>query len=169
MHTQTHANTYTNNIIIICVCVLFFFSDNGSQKVPLFRGAFVSEITLWQPISYDLYSSSVALAADAKPDIRLLNRFPCLSRPSGYIDILTQAASHYQTVGNILLNSPDGARVRVIELRHNRDPYPIIYDIFQIWLSSDETASWRKLVLCFRDAADELSTVAKDIENTLVH
>ena len=116
-----------------------------------------------------LYSSFLVLAADARPDIRLLHRFPCSSRPSGYINILTQAASHYQMVGNILLNSSDGATVRMIELHHNKDPQRIIYDIFQIWLTQDPKASWRILVQCLRDAAEELNTVAKDIEDNLIH
>ena len=67
-------------------------------------------------------------------------------------------------LGNILLNSPDGTAVKIIELKH-RDPYDIVYDIFQKWLTSDATATWKKLVQCLRDV--KLNTLAKDIEDCL--
>ena len=92
----------------------------------------------------------------------LLNKFPC---PSGGINILTKAASRYRMLGTILLNSPDGTEVQIIEQRHGKDPYNTTYDIFQKWLTSDEEASWKKLVQCLRDV--ELNVVAKDIEDYL--
>ena len=68
-------------------------------------------------------------------------------------------------LGNILLNSPDGAAVQIIEMRHRGDPYDIVYDIFQKWLTRDVTATWKKLVQCLRDV--KLNTLAKDIEDHL--
>lgn len=70
-------------------------------------------------------------------------------------------------VGNILLNCPDGVTVQKIELQH-KNPEHIIYVIFQKWLATDPRASWRKLVQCLGDAAEELNAVAKNIEDNLM-
>lgn len=66
--------------------------------------------------------------------------------------------------GTILLNSPDGTAVQAIE-QNGKTRLDITYDIFQIWLTSDEKASWNKLVECLR--AVDLNTVAQGIESSL--
>ena len=40
-----------------------------------------------------------------------------------------------------------------------------LFDIFQKWLTSDVTATWKKLVQCLRDV--DLHPLAKDIEDSL--
>ena len=70
-------------------------------------------------------------------------------------------------LGNILLNSHDGAQVKALEILHKYNPEHIIYDIFQKWLCTDEKATWRKLVQSLRGASTELNTLAKDIEDCL--
>ena len=83
---------------------------------------------------------------------------------AGSINIIVEAASKYRTLGNNLLNSPNGTTVQTIELKH-KDPSDIVYDIFQRWLSRDVTATWKKLVQCLKDTS--LNTLAKDIEDCL--
>ena len=70
-------------------------------------------------------------------------------------------------LGNILLNSDDGAQVQALELQYKSNPEHIIYDIFRKWLCTDKEATWRKLVQSLRDASIEFNTLAKDIEDCL--
>ena len=68
-------------------------------------------------------------------------------------------------LGNLLLNSQDGAEVKILEQKHNHDPYDIVYHIFQKWRTTDETPTWKKLVQCLRYA--NLDQLAKNIEGSL--
>lgn len=77
---------------------------------------------------------------------------------------MTKVAPHYKKVGNILLNSPDGAEIEIIKVEH-KDPHDIVYTIFQKWLTSDATASWKKLVQCLEDV--RLNALAKEIKDCL--
>ena len=94
----------------------------------------------------------------------ILNTFP---HPRGNINILVSAQCHHRMLGNILLNSQDGAQVKALEIQHKMNLEYIIYDIFQKWLGLDKEATWRKLVHSLRHASTELNTLAKDIEDCL--
>ena len=111
-------------------------------------------------ISVVIQSQSLPVAND-EPDIRILAKFPC---SSGDINIIEEATSKYRTLGNILLNSPNGTAVQRFEQMHS-DPCDIVHDIFRAWLTRDETATWKKLVQCLRHA--ELNPLAKKIEDRL--
>ena len=70
-------------------------------------------------------------------------------------------------LGNILLNSHDGAQVQALEIKYKSNPEHIIYDIFQKWLCTDKEATWRKLVYSLKHASIEFNTLAKNIEDCL--
>lgn len=69
-------------------------------------------------------------------------------------------------LGNALLNSPRGERVREIQ-SHNRQGSnrAVLYDIFQTWLTEDDQATWEKLVQHLYNA--NLTNLAEAIETRL--
>ena len=81
---------------------------------------------------------------------------------------MQEVAPHYQELGNILLNSPNGNRVKIIEITvsHQGKPEKFIYDIFQNWINEDTSATWGKLVQCLKDI--NLHSLAFEIESCLV-
>ena len=87
---------------------------------------------------------------------RILEKFP---HPSGDINIMQEVVPRYQQLGNILLQSPNGARVLGIERSKPHNVNDVVYEIFRQWLEEDADATWNKLVQCLKDA--NLSSLAK--------
>lgn len=55
--------------------------------------------------------------------------------------------------------------MKTFEQQHSNNPYCILYDIFQEWLTADEEVSWKKLVKGLKDV--RLVSLATDIEKHL--
>ena len=72
----------------------------------------------------------------------------------------------YKQLGNILLQSPNGARVLGIEKSKHHDTKDIVYEIFRQWIVEDADATWSKLVQCLKEAS--LSPLAQEINSCLV-
>ena len=67
-------------------------------------------------------------------------------------------------IGKVLLKSPQGERVREIQVLHeNGGRVAILRDIFQTWLMEDEEATWEKLVTHLISAG--LSPLAQAIQS----
>ena len=69
-------------------------------------------------------------------------------------------------LGNVLLKSPQGERVREIQ-SHNRQgsSRAVLYDIFQTWLTEEDNATWDKLVQHLYKV--NLTSLAERIEGRL--
>ena len=87
--------------------------------------------------------------------------------PAGTINIMQRVGTNYQPLlGNVLLKSRDGQRVKTIEMSKNNDVERVVYDIFQKWLTEDEECTWGALVAHLKQA--KLATLARDIESALI-
>ena len=106
----------------------------------------------------------VCLSLGDRVDVVALQRF---STPSQTVNILQRVGSNYKPMlGNILLRSHNGGRVRSCEMTHHGDVDQVVYDIFQKWCTEDDTCTWGQLVLHLRAA--NLNPLANDIDSVLI-
>ena len=100
-----------------------------------------------------------------KVNITGLFKFP--TPVAGSINILQRVGPDYKPLlGNILLRSEDGQRIRALEMTHANNVDTVVYDMFQKWISEDENPTWGALVLHLQHAS--LRTLARDIESVLI-
>lgn len=69
-------------------------------------------------------------------------------------------------LGNILLKSYDGQRLKSIEMTHHGDVEQVVYDIFQKWCTEEGDCSWEKLIQILKDS--DLNTLATNIDESLL-
>ena len=69
-------------------------------------------------------------------------------------------------LGNILLKSEDGQRIRALEMTHYGTVDRVVYDMFQKWCTEDEDCTWGNLVLHLKQA--NLRPLATDVESALL-
>ena len=92
----------------------------------------------------------------------ILRKFPT---PSGSINILEKVGSKFKEIGNILLQSDDGAKVKTIEMSKNGDVDNIVHEIFRKWINESVESTWGHLVQCLRDV--NLDPLADKIDRCL--
>ena len=93
-----------------------------------------------------------------KVNITGLFKFP--TPAAGSINILQRVGPDYKPLlGNILLRSEDGQRIRALEITHANNVDRVVYDMFQKWISEDENPTWGALVLHLQHAS--LRTLAR--------
>ena len=98
--------------------------------------------------------------ADDRVSLVILPRF---STPVGTINILQRVGPDYKPLlGNILLKSHDGQRIKSLEMTNSNNVDRVVYDMFQTWCSEDENCTWGALVLHLQQA--NLRSLARDIE-----
>ena len=135
---------------------LYYFHAGFKKTVK--RGVFmiINFISLANSISYFTSGERVTLTD--------LQRFPT---PVGTINILQRVGPDYKPLlGNILLKSHDGQRIRGIEMTNSNNVDLVVYDMFQKWCTEDEECTWRALVLHLNEA--NLRSLASDIESALI-
>jgi hypothetical protein len=87
--------------------------------------------------------------------------------PAGTINIFERVGPDYKPfLGNILLRSDDGQRIRGLEVTHSRDVEQVVYSMFQRWCIEDEDCSWGRLVSILEEA--NLGPLAWDIDSALI-
>ena len=87
--------------------------------------------------------------------------------PVGTINILQRVGPDYKPLlGNILLKSHYGQRIRGIEMTNSNNVDLVVYDMFQKWCTEDEECTWGALVLHLNEA--NLRSLASDIESALI-
>ena len=97
-------------------------------------------------------------------DLISLARFPT---PSGTINILQRVGPDYKPLlGNILLKSEDGTRIRALEMTHYGTVDQIVYAMFQNWCTEDEDCTWGALVLHLKQS--NLTSLATLIQSSLL-
>ena len=102
--------------------------------------------------------------ADDRVSLMILPRF---STPVGTINILQRVGPDYKPLlGNILLKSHDGQRIKSLEITNSNNVDRVVYDMFQTWCSEDENCTWGALVLHLQQA--NLRSLARDIESALI-
>ena len=79
---------------------------------------------------------------------------------------MQEVVPQYKQLGNILLKSPNGARVLGIEEGRLPKVKSVVYEIFRQWLEEDVDATWSKLVQCLKDI--NLSPLAKKINSCVM-
>ena len=108
---------------------------------------------------------SFICTADDRVKITSLPRFP--TPVAGSINILQRVGPDYKPLlGNILLRSEDGQRIRALEMTHANNVDTVVYDMFQKWISEDKNPTWGALVLHLQHAS--LRTLARDVESALI-
>jgi ankyrin repeat protein len=101
---------------------------------------------------------------DEKVNIPSLILFPT---PAGTINILQRVGPDYKPLlGNILLRSEDGQRIRTLEMTHSHNVDGVVYDMFQKWITEDEDCTWGALVVHLHHAS--LGALARDIQSALI-
>ena len=89
------------------------------------------------------------------------------STPSGTINILQRVGPDYKPLlGNILLKSEDGQRIRALEMTHSNRVDEIVYAMFQKWRMEDEDCTWGALILHLKHS--NLISLATLIESSLL-
>ena len=80
------------------------------------------------------------------------------------INIPQEVSTKYSQFGILLLGDSNGARVRTIEHKHQRDAEQINMEILQEWVSGRgrQPVSWETLTEVLRDV--ELGELASEIE-----
>ena len=80
------------------------------------------------------------------------------------INIAEKISTKYHDFGLLLLDDPNGTRVRNMELKYNQDAERINKEILQEWAtgSGKKPVSWETLTEVLRDI--ELRTLAIEIE-----
>ena len=80
------------------------------------------------------------------------------------INIAEKISTKYHDFGLLLLDDPNGTRVRNMELKYNQDAERINKEIFQEWATGrgKKPVSWETLTEVLRDI--ELCTLASEIE-----
>ena len=87
--------------------------------------------------------------------------------PAGTINVLQRVGPDYKPLlGNILLRSEDGQRIRTLEMTHSHNVDGVVYDIFQKWITEDEDCTWGALVLHLQRA--RLGALARDIQSAFI-
>ena len=79
------------------------------------------------------------------------------------INIAEKISTKYHDFGLLLLDDPNGTRVRNMELKYNQDAERINKEIFQEWATGrgKKPVSWETLTEVLRDI--ELCTLASEI------
>ena len=80
------------------------------------------------------------------------------------INIAEKISTKYHDFGLLLLDDPNGTRVRNMELKYNQDAERINKEILQEWATGrgKKPVSWETLTEVLRDI--ELCTLASEIE-----
>ncbi|CAI8011485.1 hypothetical protein GBAR_LOCUS7406 [Geodia barretti] len=133
-----------------------------SEVISSTFSASTSEIK--QPVPVVSPDFKKAVSRGDKVYITSLSRFPT---PAGTINILQRVGPDYKPLlGNILLRSEDGQRIRALEMTHSHNVDGVVYDMFQKWITEDEDCTWGALVLHLQHAS--LGTLARDILSALI-
>lgn len=106
--------------------------------------------------------SSFFYYTDETPDLIVLRRF---HTPSRDINIMQEVGPKYREVGNILLKSPHGVKVRNIEVTCREKVDDIVYEIFRLWITESTGATWSSLVECLKSVS--LNRLAQEIGSCL--